>query len=312
MPDPTPRYLVPFHPKRVPHYFADVLIIGGGLAGLRAALEVDPSLSVLVITKDTLDESCSSYAQGGIAAVMDPEDRFEDHIADTLAAGGDLCDERIVEQVICEAPRRIRELIDWGTEFDQEGGRLVLGREGGHCRRRVVHALGDATGKEVMRAVIARAKPQANVQIWQYTFTLDLLTHQGECRGAIIWNSRHGKTLVWARQTVLCTGGAGQIYRESTNPAVATGDGQAMAYRAGAELQDLEFVQFHPTVLYIAGSSRSLITEAVRGEGAHLVDRHGYRFMPDYDERAELAPRGVGSRAIVTQMEKADFPKVYL
>ncbi len=146
------------------------------------------------------------------------------------------------------------------------------------------------------------------MQIWKDTFTLDLLTHEGVCRGALVWNPRHGKTLVWAKQTILCTGGAGQIYRETTNPAVATGDGHAMAYRAGAELRDMEFMQFHPTVLYIAGSSRSLITEAVRGEGAWLVDRDGHRFMPEYDSRAELAPRDVVSQAIVSQMEKTRAP----
>ncbi|HEY2839875.1 MAG TPA: FAD-binding protein, partial [Pirellulales bacterium] len=147
---------------------------------------------------------------------------------------------------------------------------------------------------------------------WQNTFTLDLLTHEGACRGALVWNESHGKTLVWAKQTILCTGGAGQIYRESTNPEVATGDGHALAYRAGAELRDMEFMQFHPTVLYIAGSSRNLITEAMRGEGALLIDCNGHRFMPEYDERAELAPRDVVSRAIVTQMDKTRRPNVFL
>ncbi len=312
MSDLGPRYLVPFHPKQVPHYFTDVLIIGGGLAGLRAAIAVDPKLSVLVITKDMLQQSNSNYAQGGIAGVIDPEDRFEDHVHDTLVAGGSLCDEQVVEMVVREAPERINELIHWGTRFDEQAGSLVLGREGGHSRHRIVHALGDATGQEVMRAVIEWTKRLSNVQIWEQAFTLDLLTYDGACRGALIATEATGKMLVWAKQTILCTGGAGQIYRETTNPPVATADGQAIAYRAGAELRDMEFMQFHPTVLYIAGSSRSLITEAVRGEGAHLVDRHGHRFMPDYDERAELAPRDVVSQAIVTQMEKTRHPNVYL
>ena len=151
-----------------------------------------------------------------------------------------------------------------------------------------------------------------NLETWQNTFTLDLLTHEGTCRGALVWNETHGKTLVWAKQTILCTGGAGQVYRESTNPEVATGDGHALAYRAGAELRDMEFMQFHPTVLYIAGSSRNLITEAMRGEGALLIDRNGHRFMPEYDERGELAPRDVVSRAIVTQMDKTRHSNVYL
>ncbi|MFZ5830281.1 MAG: L-aspartate oxidase, partial [Planctomycetota bacterium] len=293
MPSFTPRYLVAFHPKRVPHFFTDVLILGGGLAGLRAALEIDPRLSVLVITKEGLNQSNSTYAQGGIAGVVDPQDRFEDHVADTLEAGGSLCHRDVVERVVREAPQCIRELIEWGTVFDEHGGRLALGREGGHGHDRIVHAMGDATGKEVMRAITARIRTMENTQVWENTFTIDLVTRDGVCRGAIVWNSLHGKTMIRAKQTILCTGGAGQLYRETTNPEVATGDGLAMAYRAGAELRDLEFVQFHPTVLYIAGGSRSLISEATRGEGAWLVDRHGHRFMKDYDPRGELAPRDV-------------------
>lgn len=313
MPDSSPRYLVPFHPKRVPHHFTDVLVIGGGLAGLRAALAVDPRLSVTVITKDSLRQSNSSYAQGGIAGVLDPQDRFENHAADTLTAGCGLCDADVVREVVREAPERIRELIDWGARFDEEsGGELALGREGGHSHDRIVHALGDATGKEVMRAVIERVSGLPNLEAWTDTFTLDLLTHEGSCRGALVWNEGHGKTLVWAKQTILCTGGAGQIYRETTNPDVATGDGHAIAYRAGAELRDMEFMQFHPTVLYIAGSSRNLITEAMRGEGARLVDRAGVRFMQEYDERGELAPRDVVSRSIVDRMEQTRHPCVYL
>lgn len=308
----TPRYLVPFHPKHMSHFFADVLIVGSGLAGLRAALGVDPKLSVVVVTKLTAEQSNSSQAQGGIAGVLDPNDRFEDHVADTLEAGGALCDAAVVERVVREAPQRIGELIDWGTQFDHAGNRLALGREGGHGRDRIAHALGDATGKEIMRVMISHAKQSANIDVWENTFTLDLLTLDGVCRGAIVWNALHGKTMVWAKQTIMATGGAGQVYRETTNPEVATGDGMALAYRAGAELRDMEFMQFHPTVLYIAGGSRSLISEAVRGEGAWLVDRNGHRFMTDYDPRGELAPRDVVSLAIVSQMEKTRHPNVYL
>jgi L-aspartate oxidase len=164
---PTPRYLVPFHPKHVPHFFADVLVIGGGLAGFRAALAVDPGLSVLVVTKDVARQSNSSNAQGGIAAVLSAEDSFDEHVADTLVAGGALCDRRVVERVVREAPRHIRELVAWGTEFDQAGDQLALGREGGHSRQRIAHALGDATGKEVMRAVIQRVHDSPHIEIWE-------------------------------------------------------------------------------------------------------------------------------------------------
>jgi len=312
MPVSSPRYLVAFHPKGVPHFFTDVLVVGGGLAGLRAALAVDPELSCLLITKNGREQSNSMYAQGGIAGVLSPEDRFEDHVADTLEAGGPLCERAVVEQVIREAPKRIHELIDWGVKFDRVGDRLALGREGAHGRQRIAHALGDSTGKEIMRAVFQQIEVSPNVEIWENTFTIDLLTAKGVCCGALVWNPQHGKTMVWAKQTVLCTGGAGQLYRETTNPEVATGDGIAVAYRAGAEVRDLEFVQFHPTVLYIAGGSRSLISEAARGEGARLVDRDGHRFMPDYHPMAELAPRDVVSKAIVDEMEKTRHPNVYL
>lgn len=307
-----PRYLVSFGPKRVPHCFTDVLILGGGLAGLRAALAVDPTLSVTVVTKDDLRGSSSQWAQGGIAGVVDPEDRFDNHVADTLAAGGGLCHEGVVDAVIREAPARIAELIAWGTRFDAANGSLALGREGGHSHHRIVHALGDATGREVMRAVIERTRQLENLSVWPDTFTIDLVTDGSGCRGAIVWNPAHGKTIVWARRTILATGGAGQLYRETTNPPGASGDGMALAWRAGAELRDMEFMQFHPTVLYIAGGARSLITEAVRGAGAWLVDRDGRRFMPEFDPRAELAPRDVVSRAITVVMHRTHHANVYL
>ncbi len=308
----TPRYLIPFHPKRVPHFFTDVLVIGSGLAGLRAALAVDPQLSVLVITKSSLRESNSVYAQGGIAGVLAADDCFEDHVDDTLQAGGLLCDRRVAERVVQEAPKRIQELIDWGTQFDQIGDRLALGREGGHGCQRIAHALGDSTGKEIIRAIAARVGQSPHIEIWDNTFTLDLITSEGTCRGAVVSDGHRGRVMVWAKQTILATGGAGQLYRETTNPEVATADGIAIAYRAGAELRDLEFVQFHPTVLYIAGSSRYLISEATRGEGAYLVGRDGRRFISDYDPRGELAPRDIVSKAIVLEMLRSAHPNVYL
>jgi L-aspartate oxidase len=308
----TPRYLLPFQPKQVAHFFTDLLIIGGGLAGLRAALAASPHQNVLVVTKDELRESNSHYAQGGIAGVLDPEDRFEDHVSDTLAAGGNLCDATVVDMVIREAPRRIEELVSWGTRFDELEGALTLGREGGHSHHRIAHALGDATGKEIMRAVSEQARARHNVTIWEHSFTVDLLTWDGRCEGAVIKRGEGPAVFVWAKQTILCTGGAGQVFRESTNPPVATADGYSAAFRAGAELRDMEFIQFHPTVLYIAGSSRFLMTEAIRGEGAFLVDTNGHRFMPDFDARAELAPRDVVSQAIVKQMAETKSSNVFL
>jgi L-aspartate oxidase len=218
----------------------------------------------------------------------------------------------VVDAVIREAPGRIAELVAWGTKFDERDGALDLGREGGHSHHRIVHALGDATGREVMRAVIEQAGKLENLEVWPDTFTIDLLTDSGGCRGALVWNRSHGKTLVWARRTILATGGSGQLYRESTNPDGASGDGLALAWRAGATVRDMEFMQFHPTVLYIAGGARSLITEAVRGAGAWLVDRDGRRFMPEFDPRAELAPRDVVSRAITAVMHRTHHSNVYL
>lgn len=308
----SPRYLVDFHPKQCPHYFTDVLIIGGGLAGLRAANEVADDVHAIVVTKDILQESNSNYAQGGIASVWDPEDRFEDHVRDTLAAGGNLCHEDVVDMVVREAPLRVEELIRWGTQFDSQDGQLMLGREGGHSRHRILHALGDATGREIMRAVIDHTRARPNIQIWEQAFTIDLLSQEGRCYGAIISREEKPPIMLWAKQTILCTGGCGQVYRETTNPRVATGDGHALAYRAGAKIRDMEFMQFHPTVLYIAGSSRTLVTEAIRGAGAHLVDSNNIRFMKDYDPRLELAPRDVVSQSIVMQMEKTQHPCVYL
>ena len=309
----TPRYLLPFDYRQAIHRFTDVLILGGGLAGLRAANAIGSNQSVLVLTKDKLRESNSNYAQGGIASVLTPDDSFHSHVSDTMIAGANLCDLEVVNMVVREGPRRVEELTRWGTQFDEKSdGELLLGREGGHSCFRIAHARGDATGAEIMRAVIEHTREAEHIEIWENTFTSDLLTYQGRCRGAVVVNERGKPVMVWAKETILCTGGAGQVYRESTNPSVATGDGTALAFRAGVEIRDMEFVQFHPTVLYIAGSSRSLITEAVRGEGAHLIDVNGDRFMPQYDERAELASRDIVSQSIIRQMDKTKHTNVYL
>ena len=306
------RYLLSFDSRTALHRFTDVLVIGAGIAGLRAALEISSTTGVHVVTKDRITESNSSYAQGGIASVLSPEDNFANHVDDTMVAGDGLCDRTVVETVIREAPAEIEKLIEFGTNFDQENGQLALTREGGHSHRRIVHALGDSTGHEVMRAIIAKAKAAKNVTMWDDTFTIDLLTHEGACVGAVVWRPNVGTILLWAKQVILASGGCGMVYRETTNPPVATGDGMAIAYRAGAALRDMEFMQFHPTVLYVAGSARYLVSEAVRGEGAYLRDINGVRFMPNEDPRAELAPRDIVSRAIFRTMERTQHPNVYL
>ncbi|MCX5660034.1 MAG: L-aspartate oxidase [Planctomycetota bacterium] len=314
------RYLIPFRATLLPQIFTDVLIIGEGVAGLRAALAVGEDREVIITSKAELGLSNTSWAQGGIAAVLSEQDTIESHVEDTLTAGAGLCDEPAVRQVIEAGPERIRELIDWGMRFDRakpgdKSSALALGREGGHSLPRIVHADGDATGRELAITLDRKVRERSNVRVFQNCFVIDLVTLDGStprCVGAITHHPKYGLQVIWAQATILATGGAGHVYRETTNPAVATGDGLAMAYRAGAKLQDMAFMQFHPTTLYIAGASRSLITEAVRGEGAFLIDRNGYRFMPDYHPLADLAPRDVVTQSILAQMAKTNFTHVFL
>ncbi|MCC6238966.1 MAG: L-aspartate oxidase [Phycisphaerales bacterium] len=309
------RYLASFKAARLPQQFTDVLIIGGGVAGLRAAIAAaDGGCETLILTKDVIDESNTWYAQGGIAAVLQPEDSLELHISDTLAGGAGLNGFPAVQMVVEQGPRRVLELLNWGIDFDKQPGNahgLAFTREGGHSFPRILHALGDATGKELASTLIRTVRNHDDIRISEKSFVIDLISHQDRCLGALALIGGQ-INIIWAKQTILASGGAGQLYRESTNPRIATADGHAMAYRAGVRLRDMEMVQFHPTTLYVAGASRALITEAVRGEGAYLVDRHGYRFMPDYHELAELAPRDVVSRAIVQQIRKTSFTHVFL
>jgi L-aspartate oxidase len=307
------RYLVSFDASLVPQIFCDVLVIGSGVAGLRAALAAAESAKVLVLCKGRLDESNTAQAQGGIAAAMAPEDAPADHMKDTLAAGQGLCDEEVVRVITEEAPGRIRELVDWGACFDREGEGIALTREGGHSAARIVHARGDATGREVAVTLIRRVKETPAIQVAENAFVLDLITTEEEgCLGAVMHVRRQGPRIVWAKTVVLASGGAGRVFRESTNPNVATGDGLAMAFRAGAEIADIEFFQFHPTALYVAGASRSLISEAVRGEGGILLNARGERFMAKYHERGELAPRDAVSRAIVAEIRETGHTCAYL
>ncbi|HEX8843239.1 MAG TPA: L-aspartate oxidase [Pyrinomonadaceae bacterium] len=292
----------------------DFIVVGSGIAGLRAAIELaQAGARVTVLTKDRTDESNTEYAQGGIAVALSDEDEVALHEEDTLNAGAGLCDERAVRVMVEEGPRYIQELIDWGTEFDREGGRLVFTREAAHSRRRILHAHGDSTGREIVRALIARARRERKIAFVAHAATDSLLVADGRVCGV-----RYLDPLVRAprelrsRAVVLASGGAGQVFLHTTNPEVATGDGMAMAYAAGAELADMEFVQFHPTALNLEGAPRFLLSEAMRGEGGVLRNHEGERFMTRYQERAELAPRDIVSRSIVAEMQRTATRTVYL
>jgi len=314
------RYLIPFRTLLLPHIFTDTLVIGGGVAGLSAAIEAAAHGNVILLGKDVADLSNTAWAQGGIAAALAADDSPDAHADDTFIAGAGLCEPAAVRTLVEEGPEAIQWIGELGMRFDRDGaGGLILGREGGHHRARIAHTDGDATGRELMRCLRAAAAAREQIRIFDRCFSLDLLTPsadngRGEARvlGAITWHPKHGLQIVWARSTILASGGAGQVYRETTNPKVATGDGLAMAWRAGAEIADLEFMQFHPTTLYVAGAARSLISEAVRGEGAFLVDREGARFMAAYHPMGELAPRDVVSRAITDHLARTRQANVFL
>ena len=307
------EYLLDLDLRRVPALAPDVVVVGSGVAALTAALVAAENASVLLLTKNRLVESNTYYAQGGIAAALAPEDSPEEHLKDTLEAGGGLCNEDAVRKLVDKGRARVRELIEWGTPFDRDSGELSLNLEGGHGQRRVLHAMGDATGEAIENQLTEQVRAQPNISILEHHFAVDLLHHKGVCYGVIALDVKGNRFLkVEARATVLASGGLGQIYRESTNPDVTTGDGIAMALRAGATVQDMEFVQFHPTTLYIAGVKRFLISEAVRGEGAHLINAKGERFMSAIDERGELAPRDIVARGIFTEMKGSDSTNVFL
>ncbi len=311
------RYLIPFRSSLLPQIFTDTLVIGGGVAGLSAARAAATHGEVIVVAKSDLGTSNTAWAQGGIAAVMRDDDDVDAHVRDTLEAGAGLCDEPAVRFIVENAAARMHDLLDNGLQLDKDlSGNLLVGREGGHSAARIYHADGDATGRELQRCLNAAVRSLPNVRVFEHCFTLDLITASPEpgstVLGAITYHARYGLQMIWARATMLATGGAGVVYRETTNPPVATADGLAMAYRAGATLADMAFMQFHPTTLYLPGAARFLISEAVRGEGAHLLDAAGARFMPDVHALAELAPRDVVSQAIVRQISKQGGRHVWL
>ncbi len=312
------RYLLSFESRRLPHIFTDVLVIGGGAAGLRAALAAGEYGQVIVLSKGGLLDTNTYHAQGGLAAAMGRDDSIESHVADTLKTGNDLADEEAVRYMASAAPRAIEELQQWGLEFDRQAGELELGREGAHSAARIVHAEGDATGRALSEVLIRQANSMASVKIFEECFAIDLVTDPpaggpaAACIGALTYHPRYGLQMIRAQRTILAAGGAGMLWRETSNPPNATADAVAMAFRAGATLADMEMMQFHPTTLYVAGATRSLISEAVRGEGAYLVDRHGRRFMSEFHEMGELAPRDVVSRAILQRMAETHFTHVFL
>lgn len=286
------------------------IVIGSGIAGLFTALELSKTGRVILITKTTLNESNTTYAQGGVAAAIGINDSPELHYQDTMMAGAGLCDSAAVLAVVYEGPQRIKQLIDFGVPFDRENGTISLAREAAHSRRRIIHA-GDATGRAISQTLITKVLADKNITFYQDHFGLALVTNDSTCTG-IVTACEGQFHLFLGSAILLCTGGLGQIYSKTTNPSVATGDGIALAHNAGAVLKDLEFIQFHPTALYAPPAPPFLISEAVRGEGAILLNAAGERFMPNYHPLAELAPRDIVARSIFTEIQKTNHPSVFL
>ena len=311
------RYLADFEISRIAHRFTDILVIGSGIAGLACALAAaeNEDLEVLVLAKSDLKESATRWAQGGIAAVVLPErtgDSLQDHIQDTVEVAAGLANEENLHIMVSEGVDRVKELVEFGTNFDRNtDGDLQLTREGAHSFARILHR-GDTTGQEITRAMVEAVLEHKNILCRPGTFAIDLLDREGACIGALVTNETGELEAIWARQTILATGGAGRLYRETTNPSIATGDGLAMAFRAGAELVDLEFIQFHPTTLYLAGADRFLITEAIRGEGGVLRTKSGEAFMERFHPLADLAPRDIVSRSILEIMKETGENRVWL
>ncbi|MGH9627646.1 MAG: L-aspartate oxidase, partial [Bryobacteraceae bacterium] len=283
------------------------------MAGLRAAIELAQAGTVLVVAKDSLRESSSEYAQGGIAVALSDDDEVSLHEQDTLNAGAGLCNRDAVRTLVEEGPAAIQDLIEWGAEFDRDGAKLLFAREGAHSRSRVLHAHGDSTGREISRTLYKKASSLARIQFRSFSAVTDLLIADGAVAGAVACDkeARHQFRII-AKAVLLATGGLGRVFKETTNPDVATGDGVATAYRAGAIISDIEFVQFHPTALFVEGAPRFLLSEALRGEGAYLRNADGERFMSGYHPMAELAPRDVVSRSILSEMRRTGSTHVFL
>ena len=299
--------------KRIRQSEAEFLVVGSGVAGLRAAIELSRYGRVLILTKGHPLESSSSYAQGGVAVALSEEDDVAIHLHDTLDAGHGLCLPEAVRVLVEEGPEQIQELIAWGAKFDKIGGRFAFAREAAHSRSRILRARGDATGNEMVRVLVDQARRRKNIQRWDRHFTEELVLVDGVCRGVLVLDEVTAtRKVIPALAVVLATGGAGQVYARTTNPPQATGDGMAMAYRGGALLQDMEFVQFHPTALFLPSSPPFLLTEAIRGEGGQLRNIKGERFMHRYHPDGALAPRDIVARAIWAEMAATRARHVYL
>jgi L-aspartate oxidase len=292
----------------------DFIVVGAGVAGLRAAIALAEAGRVLVLAKQELTESNTQYAQGGIAVALSDEDEISLHLQDTIHAGDGIVSVDAAHVLVEEGPERIQELIDWGTEFDRKGTRLTFTREAAHSRDRILHAHGDSTGREIGRALYAKAARLKNISFSEFEFTASLLTAAGRVCGVKLISGAGEMQTVTSSAVLLATGGAGHVYSNTTNPSVATADGIAMAFNAGAEISDMEFFQFHPTALYVKDAPRFLLSEALRGEGAVLRNAELHRFMPKYHDAAEMAPRDVVARAIAHELEVSSLkdPVVYL
>ncbi|MFZ2414138.1 MAG: L-aspartate oxidase [Candidatus Cryosericum sp.] len=309
------RYLIDFDMKDMDCEYKDVVIIGSGIAGVYTALEIDPAYKIAILTKDEMDDSNSSLAQGGIAAPLAPTDSPQLHFNDTISAGAGLCDEEAVWVLVKEAVKNIDKVRNYGVRFDESsggGGDLALSREAAHSMNRIIHA-GDTTGKVVCDQLISVVRTRGNVSIHERTGAIDLLVEENRCKGVLAYDEIAGKFKAYLSNVIICaSGGFGQLYSYTTNPQVSTGDGAGLAHRAGASLMDMEFIQFHPTVLFHPQNRSFLISEALRGEGAILRNSNGERFMPSYHELGELAPRDVVSRSIFREMKKTNTDHVYL
>ncbi|PRX27717.1 L-aspartate oxidase [Orenia metallireducens] len=308
-----PRYLKNFDTAKLRKEESDFLVIGTGIAGLVTALNLAKSGKVTLLSKERLAECNTEYAQGGIAAVIAKEDTPQSHYQDTLEAGAGLCNPKAVDILVNEGSKRIKELIDLGVNFDRKGEQILLTKEAAHSCRRILHAGGDATGREIRKSLVEQVASEDNVTLEDGIFAVDLLTDNQEVHGILAYDRRQEEYLLYlSKVVVLATGGAGQIYHATSNPSVATGDGIALAYRAGAKVTDLEFVQFHPTTLELEGVDNFLISEAVRGEGGVLRNQAGDRFMTRYHQLADLAPRDIVARAIYQEMKVSGADHVYL